>query len=150
MLVIVLTLTLWVAWRISRVDTRAIQKKPGSVSQPIAPDTGPPTHGGQTSRRLCRISLAELLVLFVSTDDLLVIDLRPGQQRDSFPVLGDDILCVQPNELPDVLEWLPSNKNVVFCGASELCITMIQTSPCIYGSAPLYVLEDSYPRREVA
>jgi hypothetical protein len=79
-----------------------------------------------------------------------VIDLRPGQQRDSFPVLGDDISCVQPNELPDVLEWLPSNKSVVFCGASELCITMIQTSPCIYGSAPLYVLEDSYPRREVA
>lgn len=150
LLIIVLALTLCVAWRILHAAMPAILKRSLSVSRPIALHREPPTRDEQNSRRICRVSLAELLVVYATTDDLLVIDLRPDRERDSFPVPGDHILSVHPNKLAEVLEWLPANKSVVFCGASEVCITMIQTSRCIYVSAPLYVVRDSYPHLEVA
>jgi hypothetical protein len=40
-----------------------------------------------------------------------------------------------------VLEWLPGHWSVVFYGASNLSIFMIETSRFMDGSAPLYVLE---------
>jgi hypothetical protein len=48
------------------------------------------------------------------------------------------------------LEWLPADRTVAFCGASNLCIFMIETSQCMEGSAPLYVLEGDLDLAEVA
>jgi hypothetical protein len=45
---------------------------------------------------------------------------------------------------------LLANKSVAFCGASNLCIFQIETSPCMEGSVPFYLLEGDLGRAEVA
>jgi hypothetical protein len=60
------------------------------------------------------------------------------------------VLPVAPNELDTILELLPMDRSVAFCGATNLNIFMIITSPCMEGSAPLYVLEGDLRRAEAA
>ncbi|MGA2084105.1 MAG: hypothetical protein ABSG60_01135 [Terracidiphilus sp.] len=82
--------------------------------------------------------------------DLIVVDLRPDAHQVPFPVPTAFVLPVSPNELDTVLELLPADKSVAFCGASNLCIFLIETSPCMEGSAPLYLLEGDLNFAEVA
>jgi len=85
-----------------------------------------------------------------SPNDLIVFDLRSEDKSARFPLSGDNVLPVALNDLIKLLECLPPDKSVAFCGASSLCIFLIATSPCMEGSAPIYVLEGDLGFAEVA
>ena len=83
-------------------------------------------------------------------DDLVVLDLRLDARRVSFPIADAFVLPISANELMEILVWLPPNRSVVFYGADALCITSIEMSPSMEGSAPLYFLDESTGRLESA
>ena len=106
--------------------------------------------GGTQTRTLRWVSMDEFREILDLAADLVVIDLRPQDERGSLPVSGTQILCVGPEELAEVLQWLPPDRSAAFCGASGLAVFMIRTSCCMHGSAPLYVVKPQSARREVA
>jgi hypothetical protein len=71
----------------------------------------------------------------------VVIDLRPESQWTPFPIPDVFVLRLAPQDLIDVLAWLPPDRSVVFYGASNFSIFLIEISGCMEGSAPLYFLE---------
>lgn len=82
--------------------------------------------------------------------DLIVVDLRADARSIPFPVPTAIVLPVSPNELNTVLELLPADRSIAFCGASNLSIFLIITSPCMEGSVPLYVLDGDLRLAEAA
>jgi hypothetical protein len=96
------------------------------------------------------ISFNEFMTILAECNDLIVVDLRADTPSIPFPVPTAFVLPVSSNELDTVLEMLPADRSVAFCGASNLNIFMIITSTCMEGSAPLYVLEDEFRLAEVA
>jgi hypothetical protein len=96
------------------------------------------------------ISIGEFIRVLGERSDLIVIDLRVDAPSALFPVLSALVLPVRPNELVQVLDMLPPDRSVAFCGASNLCIFLIETSSCMEGSAPLYVVEGDPDLAEVA
>jgi len=105
---------------------------------------------GQPRRRLQWISHRDCASLFAKSSDLIVIDLRPGNRHGGFPIPGPSVMSVHPGELSEILEWLPPERCAVFYGASALCISLIQTSPCMRGSAPVYLLADNPDEMEAS
>ena len=96
------------------------------------------------------ISTGEFLSILAKRCDLVVYDLRANAQWDPFPIPAAFALPVDPNELSTLLNWLPADRSVVFYGPSNLGIFMIETSRCMDGSAPLYILEGDLSLAEVA
>ena len=96
------------------------------------------------------ISIDEFMMILTECNDLIVVDLRADAQLVPFPVPTAFVLPVSPNELDTALEMLPADRSAAFCGASNLSIFMIITSPWMEGSAPLYVLEGDLRLAEVA
>jgi hypothetical protein len=96
------------------------------------------------------ISINEFMTILTERSDLIVVDLRTDTSSAPFPIPTVFVLPVPPNELGTVLEMLPADRSVVFYGASNLNIFMIITSPCMEGSAPLYILEGDFRLAEVA
>lgn len=130
-------------WREFHDDVRSVLQPPVDVI------TVPQSAGTQT-RAVQWISIGEFLSVLTKRSDLIVIDLRANAQWDPFPIPTAFALPVTANELDTVLEWLPADRSVVFYGASNLSIFMIETSHCMQGSAPLYVLEGDLRLPEVA
>lgn len=104
---------------------------------------------GVQSRVMRWISLGEFMTALANDRDMLLIDLRPNALEVPFPVSNATILPVTRDELVRALESIPANKGVAFCGTSNISIFLIATSPCMEGSAPLYVLEDDVELAEV-
>jgi hypothetical protein len=96
------------------------------------------------------ISIREFKTVLTKTSDILVVDLRDDSERILSPVPAPSVLPVTMDDLESVLGWLPAEKTVAFCGASNLCIFKIITSPCMEGTAPLYVLEGDLRLTEAA
>jgi len=111
--------------------------------------TVPESTGSQT-RVMQWISIGEFLSILTKCSDLIVIDLRSNAQSVPFSIPTAVVLPVSPNEMDKALESLPGDRSVVFYGASNLSIFMIETSGCMEGSAPLYVLEGDPGLEEVA
>jgi hypothetical protein len=97
-----------------------------------------------------RISIGQFTNLLEVSRDLIIIDLREGAGIAPVPVPAAFALHVSPNQLVDVLEWIPANRSVAFCGASNLNIFMNEASSCRTGAAPLYLLERDLYCAEVA
>ncbi len=121
-----------------------------SVPQPSVDVATVPESGGRQTRVMQWISIGEFLSILTKRSDLVVFDLRANAQWDSFPIPTAFALPVNPNELDMLLAWLPADRSVVFYGASNLSIFLIETSRCMEGSAPLYVLECDPGLEEVA
>jgi hypothetical protein len=90
------------------------------------------------------------MTVLAQFSDLIVIDLRADSQQIPFSVPNAFVLAVTPIELVSVLERLPADRSVVFCGASNFSILTILTSSCMRGSAPFYFLEGDLGLAEVA
>lgn len=105
---------------------------------------------GERRRRLEWISMRELTKVLATTDDLVVIDLRPGRQDPPLPVPAAQVWRVRTSELEQTLKRLPENRSAAFWGASGVCVFMIETSPCMAGSAPLYILRPERTHGEAA
>jgi hypothetical protein len=122
---------------------------PTALLTPIKPATVPEP-GGRQTRVMKWISIGEFLSVHAKRGDLVVFDLRATAQWAPFPIPTAFVVPVNPNELDTLLEWLPADRSVVFYGASSLSIFMIETSHCMDGSAPLYILEGDLSLAEVA
>lgn len=142
----VLTYHVWRTRRSERHQQDVIPSIPESPTVPVD-ITEPP----ERQTRLVRwISTSEFMAVLTKCSDLIVIDLRAEAKSAPFPVSDALVIPVAPNDLIEVLECLPQDKSVALCGASNLSIFLITTSPCMEGSAPLYVLEGDLRLAEVA
>jgi hypothetical protein len=137
-------------WRMRRSGRLEHNDTEPSVPE-LPPDLVNVPEPEEEQGRLMRwISIGEFMAVLKKCSDLIVIDLRAEAKSTPFPVPVPLVLPVAPNDLIEVLESLPPDKSVAFCGASNLCIFLISTSRCMEGSAPLYVLEGDLRLGEVA
>ena len=121
-----------------------------SVPEPPSDLVNVPVPDEKQSRLMRWISIGEFMAVLKECSDLIVIDLRAEATSTPFLVPNALVLPVAPTDLIEVLEHLPPDKSVAFCGASNISIFLIATSPCMEGSAPLYVLEGDLSLAEVA
>ena len=147
----ILTGLVYPVWWISQSGRRAILGSIPSVSQTSAYLRSKPRLAGRQKRQMKWISFDEFMTLLrEQSSDLVVIDLRGDAPWVRFPVPTVLVLPVTPHDLIRVLEWLPADRSAVFYGASDSCIFTIETSACMKGSAPLYILDDSIDGMEAA
>jgi hypothetical protein len=147
---VALAVPVYAAWRLRQPGERKpLQSRP-TVPEPLIELTTVPEAAGSQARVMQWISICEFLSILTKGSDLIVLDLRTNAQWDPFPIPTAFALPVTPNELDTVLKWLPGDRSVVFYGASNLSIFMIETSHCMDGSAPLYILEGDLSLAEVA
>jgi hypothetical protein len=150
LLAMVLAAPMYAIWLIKRYGRRELCDSLPSVSQHPA-DLGIVFESTARQTRLMKwISVSEFMKVLTNCSDLIVIDLRTDAQWVQFPFPAAFVLPVTPKELDKVLECLPADRSVAFYGASNLSIFMIETSPCMEGSAPLYLLEGDLRLAEVA
>ena len=145
-----LAVPLYAVWRARRSGIRELRDNIPFVPQPPVDDITEPKSAGRRTRVMQWISIGEFLSVLTKCNDLIVIDLRANAGWNPFPIPTVFVLPVTPNELDTFLEWLPADRSVVFHGASNLSIFMIETSPGMNGSAPFYVLEGDLKLAEVA
>ena len=107
-------------------------------------------YAGVQGRVMRWISIGEFMNVLANDSDLLLIDLRPNALEDPFPVSNATILPATQDELVRSLESISGDRSVAFCGASNVSIFLIATSPCMEGSAPIFVLERDREFAEVA
>lgn len=147
---VLLAIPLVSVWWIRRSKARELSKRIQSVIQPAVHEEVITEFASEQSRLMKYISLNEFMTILDECRDLIVVDLRPDAPSAPFPILTANVLPVAPNELDTILELLPMDRSVAFCGATNLNIFMIITSPCMEGSAPLYVLEGDLRWAEAA
>jgi hypothetical protein len=151
---VLLAVPLFAIWHIRRSQERKLFTRMQSVIQPSLPESVPdevvtePTDA--PARQMKWISISEFKIVLMKTKDILVVDLRDDEERIVSPVPAPSVLPVTLEDLDSVLGWLPADTTVAFYGASNLSIFKIITSPCMEGSAPLYVLEGDLRLAEVA
>lgn len=150
LLVLVLAVVLYTAWQILRFVRHAPRDKVAFVRQSSGPHRSSPRATRKQARNLKWVSMDEFTSVLAGADELIVIDLRPDSQLAPFPLRAADVLCIGPGELAEMLEWLPGDRSAAFYGVSDLSFSMIQASPCMCGSAPLYVLNSDRARAKVA
>jgi hypothetical protein len=138
-----------VRW-IRRSQERARLNRLHTVIQPPVHEESVSEPAGEPARQMKYISVNEFANILTERSDLIVVDLRTNASLLPFPIPTAVVLSVTPCELDTILEELPADRSVAFCGASNLNIFMIITSPCMEGSAPLYVLEGDLGFAEAA
>jgi hypothetical protein len=97
------------------------------------------------------ISAREFTSLHARFCDLIVIDLREGDQWAPLPVPESiSTLRIRKYELAQVLEHFPTDRIIVFFGVTELSALIIESSPIVKGSASVYVLNSQAGKEEIA
>jgi hypothetical protein len=150
LLVLVLAVSLFAEWWTRQSRSHKFCNRLRSVTQPSVPLGIVPALSGAQTRRMRWISIDEFLTVLSRYSDLIVIDLRADAQWVPFPAPTAFLIPVVLNELDEVLERLPADRSVVFCGASNFIILTILTSSCMRGSAPFYILDGDLGLAEVA
>lgn len=139
-------------WR----STRSVENK---FFDSASPDSQPPVNVESRPvlaplnvpvREMRWISVTDFRKILSLGGDLIVIDLRTDALKAGFPVSDAFVLPVAPHDILSVLQSLPADQSVVLYGASNLCIFLIETSSCIQGSAPFFLLEGDVRSLEVA
>ena len=150
LLAILQAVTLYAVWRMGRSGSRKLR---GSV--PFAPPL--PAHISSAAesttkwtRSMKWISIGKFVAVLTKYRDLIEADLKPDAQWVSIPVPIAFGLLVSLNERENELKWPPADRTAGVYGASNFCISKIEASPCIEGSAPVYVLEDEFSLAEGA
>jgi hypothetical protein len=141
---------MYAVWRMRQRGKRKPSGNTPSVPEPSVDVITAPASDGEQTGLMRWISVHEFMTVLADCRDLIVIDIRADAQWVPFAIPNTFVLPVTPYELIKVLEWLPSDKTVVFYGASDLSIFMIHTSSLMKGSAPLYLLEGELSLAEVA
>lgn len=96
----------------------------------------------RTKRPVRQITLADFgRLLEANSQGLVVLDLRPDAHWVPFPVRAAYVLRIRPEELPEILAWLPASQSVVFYGARDPWVSVIEKSASKSGSAPFYLLD---------
>ena len=102
--------------------TQRVRKLKHSDTEPSVPElttgiVGIPEREGEQGRIMRWISIGEFEAVLKECSDLIVIDLRAEAKSTPFPVPVPLVLPVAPNDLFEVLDCLPPDKSVAFCGA---------------------------------
>jgi len=150
LLAILHAVTLYAVWRMGRSGSRKLR---GSV--PFAPPL--PAHISSAAesttkwtRSMKWISIGKFVAVLTKCRDLIEAGLKPDAQWVSIPVPAAFGLLVSLNEWESGLAWLAADRTAAVCGASNFCISRIETRPCSEDSAPVYVLEDEFNLAEGA
>lgn len=138
------------AWKLKQSDKLQPRDRVSPESNQTLQLQEHPKPKRETTRRIERISIGEFMLVLAKCRNLVVIDLRTNKQFAQFPIPTATVMRVRPHELVNVLKRIPADKTLVFCGASNFSTVMIESSPCMQGSAPLYVLEGDLRLMEVA
>lgn len=138
-------------WQVLRFARRAFRAAADGIGRPSVPlRSSPNDSAGQGNRPIRWISTSELRAILVQdTDDLLVIDLRE-QVTQPLQLPPARVLRIGPEDLQEILEWLPPTQSAAFCGVSGLAAFMIETSPGLCGTAPFYLLQEDRAGVEAA
>jgi hypothetical protein len=147
---VLLAVPLFAVWRIRRSQRREFNNRLQFVIQQPIPDEVVPESVGVETRQMSWISINEFMTILADRSDPIVVDLRADAERILYPVPAPSVLPVTMDDLDSVLGWLPADRSVACCGACNLCIFLIETSPCMRGSAPLYILKGDRRLAEVA
>ena len=106
---------------------------------------------GRRRRETKWIAMEDFHTLVAKRDDVIVIDLRPdSRKKEPASAIRTDALSIAPNQLVEVLTWIPSETIVVLYGATDLGALMASALRNTVGSEPVYVLEDDPLHKEVA
>lgn len=101
-------------------------------------------------RKIRRISRRECECLIQDCEDIILINLT---QHRSIRLTGLPTTCelfVHPNEIREIIRWLPPESSAVLYGEADMCnsvLTAVRDAP---GKAPLYVLEETPIRSQLA
>lgn len=100
-------------------------------------------------RQVKWISAKECAALVHTSENVVFIAIRSGSgnKRPSFP--GLQALSIAPNQLADVLRWLPPESCVVLSGEVDLCASALGALDEIAASGPVYLLRDTPVHSEV-
>lgn len=91
--------------------------------------------------RIKWISTRDFPILLARFSDLILIDLRDGDQWSPIPIQAQvSAIRVKNYELAQVLEQLPESSAIVFFGGSDLSAHIIEASPIAKGPAPIYFM----------
>jgi hypothetical protein len=99
--------------------------------------------GAQSRRPVEPISLEELADLALRSVELILIDLRARRKYRPTAVPVEHTLVVAPQQLQDLLCWLPPQTSVVLYGSSELLESLLSAVSQLPGVAPVYVVKES-------
>jgi hypothetical protein len=136
---------------IRRSSKRLFLNRVRSASQPPVSLRIAPKPARRQKRPIGWVSFIEFRSLLEQdADGLVVLDLRIDARQVPFPLAEAFALPVTPNELMEILAWLPPNRSVVLYGADAISIVGIERSPSMEGSAPIYFLVDGINRLESA
>jgi hypothetical protein len=147
---VLLAVPLFAVWRIRRSQRREFSNRLQSVIQQPVPDEVVPESVAVETRQMNWISINEFMTTLTQRSDIIVVDLRADAERIQYPVPAPSVLPITMDDLDSVLGWLPADRCVASCGARNLWIFLIETSPCMKGSAPLYILKGDLRLAEVA
>lgn len=102
-------------------------------------------------RPLRKISFEEFRELLQQkSGNLVVLDLRSEAQANPFPFPEACVLPVRPEELGEILGWMPHSQCTVFYGIRNPWLSALERSSSRAGSAPFYLLDDGTSRRGTA
>jgi hypothetical protein len=87
------------------------------------------------------ISMSECEKLVHTRDNLVFITVKSKKIHEAAPFPGIYSLSVSPNQLIDVLRWLPPDACVVLDGELDRCCSVVEPMDRETGSASLYLLK---------
>lgn len=114
--------------------------------QIVAPSAPYSSH----KRKIARISRRECECLLRHCEDLILINLTQHRSIRSTGLTTTCELFVHPNEMRKIIRWLPPESSAVLYGEVDMCnsvLTAVRDTP---GKAPLYVLEETPIRSDLA
>jgi hypothetical protein len=107
--------------------------------------TFPNDCGSRTRRHVRWITPQELPVLLHRFENVIVVDLRSEKRLRPTLFSASHVLPASPDQLNDLLPWLPADTGVVLCGPPDLCKRLLLKIRYLTGSAPIYVLAATNP-----
>jgi hypothetical protein len=96
----------------------------------------------QRGRTIKWISLTELKTMTHPFEDVMFVDLISRDSSRPSCLESADFLHIKPDELCDVLRWLPASSCVVLIGPTVECRSMVKSASRIAGHAPIFVVTE--------
>jgi hypothetical protein len=110
---------------------------PAAIPSPNFPAIQVPFRG---KRYIKWISAKEFQTLSCRSDDLVLIALRKKAEAKPISFPESHVLYIEPEQLIDLLRWLPSSCGAILYGTFSCLSASVWTVRNLTGSAPIYVV----------
>jgi len=101
-------------------------------------------------RRVTWISRSECDALLRTCEDVVIIDLTMRQANASDVLPSDRTLSLRPDQMLNLLKWLPPESSALVYGVSDVCALRLWTKRNLPGIAPIYVMTEIFEHSEIA